>query len=528
MKRFMNRIIIRLIVSLILLFCSILFGQYTNIQVNYPGSIDPQEVTIAINPANPLNLAAGANLDYYYYSKDGGLTWTEGRLISTFGVYGDPSVTFDHLGNLYFGHLSNTPFGYWIDRIVIQKSTNGGETWSAGAGIGFNPPRVQDKEWLIADHTDSPYRGNIYVSWTEFDGYKSYSTEDSTRIRLSRSTDQGGTWSVPVRLSDHGGDCLDGDNTVEGAVPAVGPNGEVYVAWSGPLGIMFDKSTDGGVTFGKDIYVGPHPGGWNIFVWGLNRCNGLPITACDISDSPYRGNIYVLWSDQRNGALDTDVFIIKSTDGGETWGDERRVNNDNTEKHQFFPWISVDPITGVIWVIFYDRRDTVGEATDVTVARSTDGGDTFTNFKVSESSFTPVFSVFFGDYINIAAYDGKIYPIWGRMENYELSVWTALIEDTISVHVAEDRIARTFQLAQNYPNPFNGVTHITYSLQQPSNVHLAVYNSTGQLIETLEDDYQSAGSHSVVWNPDGLSSGIYYYQIRTEKQSAIRKCLYLK
>lgn len=58
-----------------------------------------------------------------------------------------------------------------------------------------------------------------------------------------------------LTVSDQAGDCIDSDNTDEGAVPAVGPNGEVYLSWSGPQGIMFDKSTDGGVTWGKDVSV---------------------------------------------------------------------------------------------------------------------------------------------------------------------------------------------------------------------------------------------------------------------------------
>jgi len=79
----------------------------------------------------------------------------------------------------------------------------------------------------------------------------------------------------------------------------------------------------------------------------------------------------------------------------------------------------------------------------------------------------------------------------------------------------------------NYPGSIDP-QEVTIAINPANPLNLAVYNSAGQLIETLEDDYQNAGSHSVVWNPDGFSSGVYYYQIRTEKQTAIRKCLYLK
>jgi hypothetical protein len=61
-------------------------AQWTNVRVSTPGSYDPEEVVISINPTNPLNLAAGANTSYYYYSMDGGYTWTQGNLTSSYGV----------------------------------------------------------------------------------------------------------------------------------------------------------------------------------------------------------------------------------------------------------------------------------------------------------------------------------------------------------------------------------------------------------------------------------------------------------
>jgi hypothetical protein len=216
-------------------------SQWLNVQVSNPGSTDPEEVVISINPTDPLNLAAGANITYYYYSMDGGYTWTEGSLTSTYGVWGDPCVTFDALGNLYFAHLSwpdQTP-GDWLDRIVVQKSTNGGMSWSDGVGVGHNPPRDQDKEWITADMTGSIYHNNLYMAWTEFDAIGSSNPADSTRILFSYSTDHGASWSAPLRVSDVGGDCADSDDTVEGAVPAVGPNGEVYLVWAGHNNIYY-------------------------------------------------------------------------------------------------------------------------------------------------------------------------------------------------------------------------------------------------------------------------------------------------
>ncbi|MCX6152219.1 MAG: T9SS type A sorting domain-containing protein [Ignavibacteriales bacterium] len=513
-------------VFIFLISANVLLAQYQNVRINSIKTNEPEEVSIAINPTNPLNLAAGANINLNYHSTDGGLTWQEGRLSSTFGVWGDPCVTFDPDGNLYFGHLSTPQTnGYWIDRIVVQKSTDGGTTYDNGVGIGYSPPRKeQDKEWLIADHTNSIYRGNLYMAWTEFDEYGSPDPRDSSRILFSYSSDQGLSWSQPTIVSDRSGDCFDGNNTDEGAVPAVGPNGEVYLSWAGPLGIMFDKSTDGGQSFGKDIFVSNQPGGWAFDVPGINRCNGLPVTICDISNSPYKGNIYINWSDQRSRYKDTDIFLIKSTDGGKTWSDVKKVNGDKTNRHQFFTWATVDPKTGYLYIVYYDRRNTTDNATDVYMAKSIDGGDTFTETKISSSSFTPVSNIFFGDYTNIAAYDGKVYPIWMRMDGIKLSIWTALIDDkqTDVKRIGNESVPELF-LLKNYPNPFNPSTTIHYSIPEPGFVTLTVFDQLGREIKNLVNELQTAGIHSVKFNATyhsaGLQSGIYFYKLSVNNSS---------
>jgi hypothetical protein len=229
---------------------------------------------------------------------------------------------------------------------------------------------------------------------------------------FSRSTDHGKIFSMPFRISDKGGDCLDSDNTVEGAVPAVGPHGEVYIVWAGPLGLVFKKSLDGGLTFGKDKVVGSMPGGWDFSVEGLDRANGMPVTGVDLSNGPNKGTLYINWIDARNG--DPDVFVMSSRDGGETWTAPVRVNDDPLKngKVQFFTWMSVDPIDGSVNVIFYDRRDTQGALTKLTLARSVDGGQSFVNYPIAVPPFSCDPRVFFGDYSGISAYGGLVVPIF--------------------------------------------------------------------------------------------------------------------
>lgn len=411
---------------LLLLLPNLIFTQFKNIKVNKINN-SPEEVSIAINPLHPENLVAGANINNYYFSFDRGNTWTNKEITDKEnGVWGDPVIIFDKKGSVYYFHLSRPVKGEWIDRIVCAKSTDGGITFiDPGTYMGLNPPKKQDKPWACVDFTESQWKNNIYVTWTQFDAYESSKPEDKSNIYFSLSSNFGESWSEALKINQFSGDCMDSSNTTEGAVPCVGPNGEIYVGWSAMDKLYFDRSTDGGKTWlDEDITAGGQYGGWVYDIPGIYRCNGLPITACDISNSPYRGNIYINYSDQTNGSNDVDIFLLRSTDGGNVWSKPIRVNDDNigNGKQQFMSWISVDPVTGNIYIIFYDRRNYEDTETDVYLARSTDGGETFNNTKISEKPFTPHERVFFGDYIGVCAYNDFAACIWQRMDSRNLSV----------------------------------------------------------------------------------------------------------
>jgi hypothetical protein len=498
-------------------------AQFTNVMISNTNS--PNEPSICINPKNTNIVTAGANLTSYYWSTNGGLNWTRGNLTSTYSVWGDPAITVDTLGNFYYFHLTNPSGSYFIDRIVCQKSTNGGATWNNGAYTGYIPPKQQDKAWPVID----PRNNNLYVTWTQFDVYGSSNPLDSSHILFSKSTDGGTTFTPAMRIDQKGGDCIDADNTDEGAVPCVGPNGEIYVSWSGPLGIVFDKSTDQGNTFmAQDKFVTLQPGGWDFAVPGIYRANGLPITACDLSNGPNRGTIYINWSDQRNGTTDTDIWLIKSTDGGNTWSTVRKVNNDPAGKHQFFTWMTIDQTTGFLYFVFYDRRNYTNNSTDVWMARSTDGGETFNNFAVSSSPFIPQSGTFFGDYTNVTAANGHIRPIWTRLDGSSLSLYTAIVDIATEVHQISSVVPVSFELSQNFPNPFNPVTKIRFDVPVSGNVNLSIYDENGRLTEELINKNLNTGSYEVEWNASSFASGIYFYTLSAEGFTATKKMILIK
>ena len=473
-------------------------------------------------------MVAASNISNYYYSSDTGKTWIEGNITSNYGVWGDPALTVDTNGYFYFFHLSNAH--HWIDRIVAQRSEDGGKTWNQDTYMGFFEDKDQDKEWPVVD----PGNNNIYVTWTQFDKYGSKKAADSTHIMFSKSPDAGKTWSFAKRIDNKGGDCIDSDNTVEGAVPAVGPNGEIYVAWAGPLGLMFDRSLDEGETWlDEDIFVSDIPGGWDYDIPGISRCNGLPVTVCDLSNSAYRGNIYINWTDQRNGIDDTDVWLVKSEDGGNTWTKPARINDDLPGRHQFMTWMTIDQTTGYLYFVFYDRRNYSDNRTDVFMAISKDGGQTFENFKISESPFDPNALSFFGDYNNITAYDNIVRPIWTRLDKYKLSLWTAEINiDSIIASNNEFEFNRNLLEAyQNFPNPYEDSTAISFKLHKGMILTLTLYDSLGRKItDYISNKYYDDGKYTVILDNKklNLKSGVYFYTIKYGNHIKTRKMVIAK
>ncbi len=87
---------------------------------------------------------------------------------------------------------------------------------------------------------------------------------------------------------------------------------------------------------------------------------------------------------------------------------------------------------------------------------------------------------------------------------------------------------KEFFLAQNYPNPFNPVTVISYSLPIASNVSLTVYNTLGQKVAVLENNFKQAGTYKVSFDASKLSSGVYIYTLRAGKFVASKKLVLLK
>jgi hypothetical protein len=417
----------RIVLIAFVLFVGTAFAQFQNVKLPLPKNADypysQVEPSICVNPKNTDEVIAGTVMNDYYYSTDGGETWKSKSIKSKYGVNGDPCMIIDTLGRYFYFHLSNIKGEHLVGGMVGQYSKKiQGKCWKHGHTEANG--KYHDKQWVVVD----PRTNHLYMTWTQFDAYASARKGDFSNIMFSK-TEDGKTWSKPVDISTIPGNCLDDDRTAEGAVPAIGPNGEIYVVWARNDSLWFNFSLDDGKTWLKqERYIMDQPNGWVIDIPGIYRCNGLPVTCCDLSNSAHRGTIYVNWGDQKNGADDTDIWLMKSKDGGETWSERIRVNNDEAGNQQFLSWMTIDQSNGYLYWVFYDRRGLKGLETDVYLAISKDGGETIENYKISEKPFYPSKKIFFGDYTNISAHNGVIRPIWTRLHNGRISAWVALIE----------------------------------------------------------------------------------------------------
>jgi hypothetical protein len=168
----------------------------------------------------------------------------------------------------------------------------------------------------------------------------------------------------------------------------------------------------------------------SLFIRPVRRMNSFPVIDVDRSDGPNHGMIYLAWAETRNGFdADVFVAKMPPPNGDHPNMGRSvipvRVNSDATGADQFFPRLSIDSTNGDVELAFYDRRNNPsGNTLDVYLARSTDGGQSFgENLRVNSASFDATIQssvqqvgnaslIGLGDYIALQATNGKAHLLW--------------------------------------------------------------------------------------------------------------------
>jgi hypothetical protein len=482
-------------VALVVAFSGVAFGLTGNVRVTrddtsasylrYDGSSDPttaacstgkrsqNEPTVAVDPHNTSVATAGSN-DYcaaivngdtwtgYYRSTDGGTTWQDSLVpgypadTSAAGIAspahgscsaaGDPSQTFDRDGRLFYAFICFNRVKPINGSVYVARYTNDGGTYDRTVLIKRGSPSgqffaglFQDKINLTTDQTAGPHSGNVYVAWSQYNGFAS-----NNAVLFSRSTDHGLTYSQPLRVTpvERGASFTD---------LAVGPDGAVYLTYityatpSRPTtDIWLLKSTNGGVSFGSPAHVA------TISIFDSSEFSGNG--AVDCGDGPFAcpsgltfsrfssapavaadaTGVHVVW----NGELASgqSKIFVRNSPNGISWPTPAFTLDTVGVGHQWTPDIA--SAAGTISVVFYHSRadpayspglppgDTAsgqnsGDVVHTFVAKSVNGGTSWSETQVSTHGSNFNWEThgsrrdpFWGDYIYVSAVGGTVIAAW--------------------------------------------------------------------------------------------------------------------
>ena len=470
------------------------------------------EVTLAVNPLDPRNVVGGAK-DYYpedagecvwdgvYVTHDGGRSPYEDRSFdgspwrqlgqpdpskvnyaTQFWCTTDPVAAFDLAGNLYYvlmayqadrvtgsktcekecappeavcevaptcphGALNDWAFNRAVQ--IVAVSSDGGDTFHTFTPTleGSFPVAFHDKAWLAAQNDGSA----IHILWLSFlAGGQVY----------MRSTDGGKSFQEVKQFATFGG------GAGQGSFVDVGPGDEAYASWASGGNVMLTRSTDKGATWDAPrAVIEMTPSEIDNGLSPRDRRNGFPALAVDkYADSPFANAVYFAWSDARDAGDVANVYFAASYDGGETFGEPVRLNDDATTSVQMMPAISVSP-GGVIDATWMDQRLDAegGLLIDQYYTYSLDGGKTWApNFRVRDArdkGWDPNLShhqngmVFIGDYIDVDSSWQAAHPVWPDTRSGEVvDVYTAtILRPMFAVGYPEDKKAAAEAWVAEHP-----------------------------------------------------------------------------
>jgi hypothetical protein len=380
--------------------------------------------TLARNPLDPDNLIVVHRVDRPDFSAvlhrtaDGGQRWSSTALPLPPGKDRPfaPDAAFGPDGTLYVSYVNLAGPGNVPETLWVARSDDGGRTLSA-------PVAVADALTFQARLTVAP-DGAVHVTYLDATDVGLLKLIGPAPIVAARSTDRGRTFSEPVVVSDPA------RTRVGAATPAIDASGDLVVlyvdfkddvrdfenlegpAWQNRFALVLTRSRDAGRSFAPGVEIESDVVPAKRFLVFLPAFPAIATGA--------RGDVVVAWADARHG--DQDVFVRRSGDGGQSWSEALRVN-DNPQGDgtaQYLPAVDVAP-NGRIDVLFLDRRrDAADILMDVTLASSSDGGRSFRNTPVSTASFdsrvgfsaAAYLEPDFGSRLGLATSDDAALAVW--------------------------------------------------------------------------------------------------------------------
>lgn len=348
-------------------------------------------------------------------------------------AWGDPSIAPSVDGNFFYASLSISP-STLANGIQISKSSgnlfNGGTACATSNSHPLQNPcwnsvfvygnvssaanTFEDKELIAVDRNPaSPFYGSVYISWDHFnpDG-----TSSSFVARCNNSL------SSCTMLSGGGQPVVSGgDPFAAFTTPAVDKNGNVYITWCnygtfttfGPVSCRVRSSAPGGTSFGATTTILSFMGSGTtlpsdtvISGWATEqfRTFSIPSLAADTSSSTnnlyftiqvcsaghyyaYSPSVAPVAGDNPGNCGVGSILFSRSTDGGASWSSPTNLSQPAVNDQ---PYVTVDTVTGQVYVVYYTTQfNNFNHEIDVVASKSNDGGQSFSQIRVTSVSDEP-------------------------------------------------------------------------------------------------------------------------------------------
>ncbi len=525
------------------------------------------EVFAAINPVDSNNIVVGVIHFAYnpyvdkplelslYYTNDFGDTWVKSDFTGTINNSalnvggGDPVLVYDKQGRLHLTYILLTTEDFITfkskEYVYHAISSDNGKTWLAKSyfeSTKFDPFTFEginnflDKQWMVADFTSSPFSGNVYM------GYVDYNLKDTAINMMVEVIEPSDTFMKfhPVKVTS------DSFKFVQYASIDLDNDGNLYLGFVGTYdSIQYSffncVSKDGGKTFSEpkkisDMYFPGFTGGSDksTIVGVRDRYFPSPYIAIDKSSSINEGRIYATWTSPGLDTIDSggsDIFLCYSDDRGIDWTKPIIVNNDSlANSDQFYSTLEVNS-TGIPILTFYDKReDSLNYNTHyyITYSLDLDNLDFSTQYAMTHkaSDFSKIgyktkgFGI--GEYNKIVSTEHFAIPFWsdGRKNTGDVNIYMARIPldgiehtvDVKNISIASDKIT----VNSISPNPSNGIFNISYTTKSVSKVTFDVFDISGKKVYKSSVPKQDQGQHITKLNLITLDKGLYILKITTK------------
>ena len=379
---------------------------------------NPQQILVAYNDSRGAALTT-TNLAGASVSTDGGMTFT--RLTNASGQspfasaganIGDPVALYNKSTGTWHTIWIDTACGGFGLGGYSSTTPSDPNSWTTHFCVHNNTMDDRPSGW-VDNNPSSPFFGRMFVSWNDFN-------VGGGALSVTFSTDDGATWNSPVIVSNTATFIRDVQITGD-----MSGNGVVYIAGmdEGNGGFPHNdtnylfKSTDGGNTW-TNTYVGaPFPGP-GVTAQGYFACmfpdnGGYWRHEGWGEPAAFNNVVHLVYAQQGTGSDAGDVYYIRSTDGGVTFGTPFKLNSDSTTRPQWQPNLSVSP-AGTLFAMWYDGREntscTEGDPTvpcyRMWARKSTDNGVTWLPDDTFSDVVTPlpgqpdpnIISFYAGDY----------------------------------------------------------------------------------------------------------------------------------